>query len=139
MHKGVAVKEKLLENAKQGSALWGTLKGSCQSHRPQNPQPPGQIARGACSGGICTEQELRVPLFLSLSLPSSFGNDSDCCSSPAELKHPLRGQNQPSPCTGSQEMEKSPSDRETQGEAEEDQTMFLGSHPILLGHPPQLP
>lgn len=116
MHKGDAVKEKLLENAKQGSALWGILKGSCQSHRP----PEATALRGNGSenlhwGGFA--QELGVPPLLSRSLPTSFGNDSECCSSPAELKHPLRDQHQPSPCTGSQEMEKSPSDRETIGQA----------------------
>lgn len=118
MHKGDAVKEKLLENAKQGSALWGILKGSCQSHPPpRTHSPPGQIVLRTCTGGICTAQELCAPPLLSRSLLASFGNDRECCSSPAELKHPLRGQHQPSPCTGSQEMEKSPSDRETTGQA----------------------
>lgn len=117
MHKGDAVKEKLLENAKQGSALWGILKGSCQSHRPRNPQSPGQIVLGTCTGGFCTEQESCVPLLPSRSLPTSFGNHCKCCSSPAEIKPPLRDQHQPFPCPGSQGMEKPPSDRETTGQA----------------------
>lgn len=141
MHKGDAVKEKLLEKAKQGSALWGTLKGSHQSHRPRNPQPPGKIVLGTCTGGICTEQELCVPLLPSRSLPTSLGNDSECCSSPAEIKHPLRGQQQPSPCPGSQGMEKSPSDRKTTGQASgrgrgrPDSVFGLAPHPAGTSSP----
>lgn len=51
MHKAAAVKEKLLENAKQGSPLWGTLEGSRPSHRPRNPQPPEQMVPKTCAAG----------------------------------------------------------------------------------------
>lgn len=137
------------EAAGKCKARFSTL-GHPERQLPEPPTtkptaPRANSSGNLLQGGNCMEQELCVP-----PLPPLPHAPSPHCLEmtamlllPSRIKASSKSQHQPSPCTGSQEMEKSSSDRESTGQASgrgrEGQTMFLGSHPILLGHLPQLP